>query len=761
MLQVKVVKPGEGKCIWAAGDHYFFKNTGDDTGGTYSLFEGLVPPQGGPPPHFHQREYEAFYVLEGELTYHANGASTVAGPGTFVHIPKNLLHTFKNESQRDARMLAIVAPSGMEHFLEEIGRPVYDRTSTPVPMTPADVEKILAIAPKYGIGIVLPDHVTATPPELGLRVKIVMPGEGKCVWAAGDHYFFKNTGADTGGTYSLFEGLVPPGGGPPPHFHEREFEAFYILEGELTFHANGASTIAGPGTFVHIPKNLLHTFKNESNRDARMLAIVAPAGMEDFLEEIGRPVYDRSSTPVPMTPADVEKILAIAPKYGIGIVLPDRAPVLPAKAGVGDYAVRDAEGRVAFYVLLWKRKGITLEKFDDYWRDVHGPVCARLPGQYQYWQFHVAHNEGGVFPAVEGVSYSTTEADQFDGIAELTFRSVADRQTWFDAAGILMDDEHNIFSKAIGYVTEQGLSKTYVDGIATGDPNGDAGLIKFHVLVRQAPGVSTGEFRRYMTDSLAANVARSAKLLKFRLHLFEPPDLSRPDAAGVVHYEAPAQQYQAAYELAFRNHLDMELFFASPEYAAAVREQARYVVQVSPFPERNAYTFVYDGRMTLAGRRGSRTAELITRLGATNQLRADIHDLVVGGIAHSAPIAGDAIRRPVVANVSGRPATVANVTERSTRTSGTNGGPAMAVNTRPAQTRMRTNFYRDLAADYSTPEPVLKHIADRLIADSGEIHSAERKDVAGGFRSLLPGADRTRKQGVVALSLRGLASRAR
>ena len=153
-----------------------------------------------------------------------------------------------------------------------------------------------------------------------------------------------------------------------------------------------------------------------------------------------------------------------------------------------------------------------------------------------------------------------------------------------------------------------------MDGIAAGDPNGDAGA---HQVSRAGAGRRRGsapvEFRRYMTDSLAANVARSDKVLKFRLHLFEPPDLSRPDAAGVVHYEPPAQQYQAAYEIAFRNHLDMELFFASPEYAAAVREQARYVVQVSPFPERNAYTFVYDGRMTLAGQRGSRTAELITR----------------------------------------------------------------------------------------------------------------------------------------------------
>ena len=91
-------------------------------------------------------------------------------------------------------------------------------------------------------------------------------------------------------------------------------------------------------------------------------------------------------------------------------------------------------------------------------------------------------------------------------------------------------------------------------------------------------------------------------MLKFRLHLFEPPDLSRPDAAGVVHYEPPERQYQAAYELAFRNHLDMERFFASPEYAAAVRDEPRFVQQVSPFPERTAYTFVYDGRMTLAGR---------------------------------------------------------------------------------------------------------------------------------------------------------------
>jgi hypothetical protein len=388
-----------------------------------------------------------------------------------------------------------------------------------------------------------------------------------------------------------------------------------------------------------------------------------------------------------------------------------------------DYSGRDNEARVTFYVLLWKRKGITLTAFDDYWRDVHGPVCARLPGQFQYWQFHVGHNVGGIFPDVEGVNYATADDDQFDGIAELTFRSDVDRQTWFEASSILMDDEHNIFSKAIGYVTELGNSTTQVDGIAEGDPNGNLDAIKFHVMVKQSPMSSVADFRSYMTDVFAANVMRSDRVLKFRLHLFEPPDVSRPDAAGVVHYEPPEKQYQAAYEIAFKNKLDMETFFASQQYADAVKDQARYVTQVCPFPERDPYTFVYNGQMTLTGQRGSRTAELITELGATNQLRADIHDLVVGRIAHSAPIANQVpaakpANRVIPAAAPGRngPAT-GNGAGRSARITD-NGGSSMAINNGSSPMRRRINYYQDLAADYSTPEPVPKHIGDRLIADA-------------------------------------------
>ncbi|MBW4689735.1 MAG: EthD domain-containing protein [Komarekiella atlantica HA4396-MV6] len=349
-----------------------------------------------------------------------------------------------------------------------------------------------------------------------------------------------------------------------------------------------------------------------------------------------------------------------------------------------DYAIRDQKGKVTFYVLLWKRRGISLELFDDYWRDVHGPVCARLPSQHQYWQFHLSQNEGGLWPIIKGIEYICPEEDQFNGIAELTFETEAERNIWFKSAAILMDDEHNVFSKAIGYNTSFGNSKTYIDSIPSGDPNGKLGVIKFHVMVKKSDAVSVEAFRRYMTDSFAPAVIQSNSVLKFRLHLFEEVDNSRPDAAGVSHYESPEKQYQAAFEIAFANPLEMETFFASREYANAVQEQAKYVQRLLPFPERTAYTFVYDGKMTLAGQRSSTVAELIANIGATNQLKEDVVCLM--------------LEQKLISNSNGH----SNGSQNTTNTS---------IN-------KRTNYYKDLAADYSRPGLVTAYVAKKLIEDA-------------------------------------------
>jgi quercetin dioxygenase-like cupin family protein len=148
------------------------------------------------------------------------------------------------------------------------------------------------------------------------------PGEGRTVAVVGDVYRFLATGEDTNGKYALWEATVPPGGGPPPHVHSREEESFYVLDGEITFTVNGEKLVAGPGTFANMPVGSHHSFKNESDRPARMLISVAPAGLEQMFFEVGVPLAEGATTAAPPTKDEIEKLLAVAPKYGIEIGLP-------------------------------------------------------------------------------------------------------------------------------------------------------------------------------------------------------------------------------------------------------------------------------------------------------------------------------------------------------------------------------------------------------------------------------------------------------
>ncbi|MDB6172792.1 MAG: qdoI [Chthoniobacteraceae bacterium] len=128
------------------------------------------------------------------------------------------------------------------------------------------------------------------------------------------------SGEQTGGAYTLFEALVPPGGGPPPHIHTREEESFYILEGEMTFRVADRSLTAGRGAFVQIPRGTVHAFKNASPAPVRMLIQCAPAGFEKFLAEFASELPSPDSPPLPPCAEEIGKLLAAAPKYGIQIV---------------------------------------------------------------------------------------------------------------------------------------------------------------------------------------------------------------------------------------------------------------------------------------------------------------------------------------------------------------------------------------------------------------------------------------------------------
>jgi len=154
------------------------------------------------------------------------------------------------------------------------------------------------------------------------RPLIRSSSEGPTIAVVGDVYRFLATSEDTNGKYAMWEAIVPPGGGPPPHVHSREEEGFYILEGEITFQIGDERVVATAGMFANMPVGTPHSFKNESTLPAKMLISVAPAGLEQMFFEVGVPVEQGATTASPPTKEEIEKLLAIAPKYGVEIRLP-------------------------------------------------------------------------------------------------------------------------------------------------------------------------------------------------------------------------------------------------------------------------------------------------------------------------------------------------------------------------------------------------------------------------------------------------------
>ena len=140
------------------------------------------------------------------------------------------------------------------------------------------------------------------------------------VLRAGNQSDISVTGAQSAEACFIFEGITSPGGGPPPHLHQHQEESFYLLKGTFTIEAAGQTFQATPGDFVHIPRDTMHSFRNEGNVDAIVLTTVSPAGptgLEKFFEEAFYPATDRSAAPAPITQELMNRIKTASAKNGI------------------------------------------------------------------------------------------------------------------------------------------------------------------------------------------------------------------------------------------------------------------------------------------------------------------------------------------------------------------------------------------------------------------------------------------------------------
>ena len=140
------------------------------------------------------------------------------------------------------------------------------------------------------------------------------PTEGEALWFGRTLTFVKAAAEQTAGVYSLIEDVALKGEGTPLHRHREDDEAFFVLEGEMTFYLGNDEPIrASAGSFVHIPGGTVHAFRVDSET-ARYLIITTPQH-ERFYRAIAEPAQTRSIPPE--SPIDMEKIGAACAAYGV------------------------------------------------------------------------------------------------------------------------------------------------------------------------------------------------------------------------------------------------------------------------------------------------------------------------------------------------------------------------------------------------------------------------------------------------------------
>jgi mannose-6-phosphate isomerase-like protein (cupin superfamily) len=139
---------------------------------------------------------------------------------------------------------------------------------------------------------------------------IVSTGKGKIVTARGSVMAFKAVARQTDGDFSLMERTVPPGGRRPlPHRHVNCSEAFWVLDGTITFVLDGVEQRGGPDDFLLVPRGASHTFGNDSDEPARLLVLHAPA-MDAYFAELDA-LWSRLDPPAP------EEERALMARYGM------------------------------------------------------------------------------------------------------------------------------------------------------------------------------------------------------------------------------------------------------------------------------------------------------------------------------------------------------------------------------------------------------------------------------------------------------------
>lgn len=137
-------------------------------------------------------------------------------------------------------------------------------------------------------------------------------------------------GEQSDGRLGVIEKSMPAGApGPPLHVHDFD-EAFYVLDGELTFQVGDEISTAGPGELAFAPGGTPHTLANRRSEPARYLLICTPGGFERELAR--RAARDDGADPPEWARQPSPDVTVVGPRIGEGSPAPNGRRSIPRSA---------------------------------------------------------------------------------------------------------------------------------------------------------------------------------------------------------------------------------------------------------------------------------------------------------------------------------------------------------------------------------------------------------------------------------------------
>lgn len=247
------------------------------------------------PLHYHDQEYEFFYVLRGAVQLWADDTSRVLYPGDFGYIPPTTLHAYQLRGHYST-FVGPVVPGGWDRFFDLCGEP-FATAAYPAggPKGPPPFEKFGRAEAEFKMKY-RPDAQYAEPTHDapddsvpgGQEPFFLRAGEGPRHELAGQLQTLLVGADQTSGTTTMTTVELAKGPGLPSHVHERTYEALMVLEGRLRVTLDGEDHVLTRGDTASIPAGCEHAYAGDGHY-TKVLTMSAPGGLEKLIATAGRP----------------------------------------------------------------------------------------------------------------------------------------------------------------------------------------------------------------------------------------------------------------------------------------------------------------------------------------------------------------------------------------------------------------------------------------------------------------------------------------